>query len=143
MHKMLFSFAGTVLATSVALAVPALAASPLAAVQEPVLRAHLAFLSNDVLEGRGTGQRGGDLTVAYLETQALAAGLKPANGASFRQSVKIAGVKATPDASTLALQAGGGALPLTFGTDWVWGPGTHDSTVTASEPYASAAQATE
>ena len=128
MHKMLSSFAGTVLATSVALAVPALAASPLATVQEPVLRAHLAFLSNDVLEGRGTGQRGGDLTVAYLETQALAAGLKPANGASFRQSVKIAGVKATPDASTLALQAGGGALPLTFGTDWVWGPGDAQAT---------------
>eukprot|EP01032_Pedospumella_encystans_P025040 gene25040-28308_t len=42
-------------------------------VQEAPLRAHLAFLSSDLLEGRGTGQRGGDLTVAYLETQALAA----------------------------------------------------------------------
>src|ERR1700712_3777600 len=101
MHKMLASLATTALATSLAVALPALAA-PAAApptVQEAPLRAHLAFLSNDVLEGRGTGQRGPDLTVAYLETQAAAIGLKPANGASFRQAVKIAGVKATPLAS--------------------------------------------
>ncbi len=125
MHNMLSSFAGTVFATSVVLACPAYAASAahLPTVQEATLRGNLAFLSNDLLEGRGTGQRGGDLTVAYLETQAMALGLKPANGASYRQSVKIAGVKAMPEASTLALSAGGHALPLVFGKDWVWAPG--------------------
>jgi hypothetical protein len=76
-------------------------------VQEAPLRAHLAFLSSDLLEGRGTGQRGGDLTVAYLEAQAQAAGLRPANGNSYRQSVNIAGVKAQPLDSTVALVAGG------------------------------------
>ena len=125
MHKMLSCFVSTALATSVALAFPAYAAAPAHApvVQEAVLRGHLAFLSNDVLEGRGTGQRGADLTVAYLETQARAAGLKPANGSSYRQSVRIAGVKATPAASSLALTAGGQPLAMTYGTDWVWGPG--------------------
>ena len=39
-------------------------------VREAPLRAHLAFLADDLLEGRGTGQRGGDLAVRYLETQA-------------------------------------------------------------------------
>jgi hypothetical protein len=48
------------------------------AVQEAPLRAHLAFLADDLLEGRGTGQRGGELAVRYLETQAAAIGLKPA-----------------------------------------------------------------
>jgi hypothetical protein len=91
--------------------------------QEAPLRAHLAFLSSDLLEGRGTGQRGGDLTVSYLETQALAAGLKPANGASYRQSVQIAGVKALPQDSSVALAAGGKPLTLAFGKDWVWAPG--------------------
>ena len=38
---------------------------------ERTVRAHLAFLADDVLEGRGTGQRGGELAVRYLETQLL------------------------------------------------------------------------
>jgi Zn-dependent M28 family amino/carboxypeptidase len=101
-----------------------------AIVQEAPLRAHLAFLSSDLLEGRGTGQRGGDLTVSYLETQAMAAGLQPANGSSYRQSVRIAGVKAQPEASNVGLVAGGRPLSFVFGRDWVWAPGdarpTHD-----------------
>ncbi|NHZ40500.1 M28 family peptidase [Massilia aquatica] len=124
MQKMLSSFVGTAIATSLAVAFPAYAAGAAApTVKEAPLRAHLSFLSNDLLEGRGTGQRGGDLTVAYLEAQALAAGLKPGNGDSFRQSVKIAGVKSTPEASSVALEAGGKAQSLAFGKDWVWAPG--------------------
>lgn len=122
MQKML-SCAATALATSLALSLPSYAASGAPAVQEAPLRAHLAFLSNDVLEGRGTGQRGADLTVAYLETQALAAGLKPANGNSFRQPVRIAGVKAAPQDSSVAVVVGGQPQALAFGKDWVWAPG--------------------
>ena len=127
MHKMLSSLAATAIATSLALAfpvhaAPAVKAAP-AIVKEAPLRGHLAFLSSDLMEGRGTGQRGGDLTVAYLEAAAAAAGLKPGNGASFRQAVNIAGVKAAPEGSTLAIEAGGKVQPLAFGKDWVWGPG--------------------
>ncbi|HEY0065334.1 MAG TPA: M28 family peptidase [Telluria sp.] len=126
MYKMLSSLTVTALASSLALAFPAQAAAPVntvAVVKEAPLRAHLAFLSNDVLEGRGTGQRGADLTVAYLETQAMAIGLKPGNGNSYRQPVKIAGVKADPAASSVGLVAGGQPQALNFGSDWVWGPG--------------------
>ena len=122
--------AGLTLALALAVAgAPAHAAKASAAsgaaaiVDEAPLRAHLAFLSSDLLEGRGTGQRGGDLTVSYLETEAMAAGLRPANGNSYRQSVKIAGVSALPQDSSVALVAGGQALPLAFGKDWVWAPG--------------------
>ncbi|MCS0629106.1 M28 family peptidase [Telluria mixta] len=111
----------TAIAATLALASTAHAAS--VTVQEAPLRAHLAFLSSDLLEGRGTGQRGGDLTVAYLEAQAQAAGLRPANGNGYRQAVNIAGVKALPQDSTVALVAGGKPLPLAFGKDWVWAPG--------------------
>ncbi len=117
MHKTVSS----AIAASLALAFSAHAANPI--VPEAPLRAHLATLSSDVFEGRGTGQRGGELTVVYLENQAMAAGLKPANGGSYRQSVKIAGVKAQPQDSSVALNANGKALPLVFGKDWVWAPG--------------------
>jgi len=119
MHKIV----RTAVAASLALAFAAHAANPAGAVQEAPLRAHLATLSSDAFEGRGTGQRGGELTVVYLENQALAAGLQPANGSSYRQSVKIAGVKAQPQDSSVAVTAGGKALPLAFAKDWVWAPG--------------------
>ncbi|MDN4061609.1 M28 family peptidase [Massilia sp. YIM B02769] len=125
MHKIVSSVVVTALASSLALAFPAHAANkaPAATVKEAPLRAHLAFLASDAVEGRGTGQRGGELTVTYLETQALAVGLKPANGNSYRQEVKIAGVRPLPEKSNVGVVAGGKALPLAFGADWVWAPG--------------------
>ncbi|MYN25888.1 M28 family peptidase [Duganella levis] len=119
------SYVASALAMSLALAFPVHAAdaSKTAVVQEAPLRAHLQFLANDLLEGRGTGQRGGDLTVAYLEAQAMALGLKPGNGNSFRQPVLIAGVKTQPADSTLKLEAGGKPLDIAFGKDWVFSPG--------------------
>ncbi len=103
-------------------AAPAHAAPARPVVQEAPLRGHLSFLSNDVMEGRGTGQRGGDLTVAYLEAQAIAAGLLPVNG-SYRQPVKIAGMVTLPQQSSLSIKAGGQLYPMNWSTDWVWGPG--------------------
>jgi Zn-dependent M28 family amino/carboxypeptidase len=124
MHKTIH----TLIAASLALACTVNAAhaaksANTATVQEAPLRAHLAFLSSDALEGRGTGQRGGELTVTYLETQAMAVGLLPANQGSYRQSVRIAGVKALPQESSVALVAGGKPLALDFARDWVWAPG--------------------
>lgn len=94
-----------------------------AIVEEAPLRAHLALISSDLFEGRGTGQRGADLTVQYLESQSQVMGLKPGNGNSYRQLVKIAGVKALPQQSSLQLVAGGAPLAIEFGKDWVWAPG--------------------
>jgi len=125
MYKIVSSLAFTALAASLAVAYPAHAAgkAPAAIVKEAPLRAHLAFLSSDAVEGRGTGQRGGELTVTYLETQSAAIGLQPANNGSFRQPVKIAGVRSLPAKSSIGITAGGQALALQFGADWVWGPG--------------------
>ncbi|MGZ8318996.1 MAG: M28 family peptidase [Telluria sp.] len=125
MQKKPLSLALTTLALSLTFAFAAHAAKPAAGptVEEAPLRGHLAFLSSDLMEGRGTGQRGGDLTVAYLESAAMAAGLKPANGNSYRQAVKIAGIKAAPAESNVAIEAGGKAQAFEFGKDWVWAPG--------------------
>jgi Zn-dependent M28 family amino/carboxypeptidase len=85
-------------------------------VEEPTLRAHLAFLASDLFEGRGTGQRGGELTMAYLETQARAMGLQAIDGKNMRQPVALAGVTMQP--GTLQLLAKGQPLPLKLGEDW-------------------------
>ena len=70
-------------------------------VREPALRAHLAYLADDLLEGRGTGQRGGELAVSYLETQAALLGLQPlpalrGSKQPYRQIVQIVGTQTLP-----------------------------------------------
>jgi Zn-dependent M28 family amino/carboxypeptidase len=67
------------------------------------IRAHVKFLADDLLEGRGTGQRGGDIAAAYIATQFALDGLKPAgDGGTYLQKVPLVGVSAQPE-TTLAL----------------------------------------
>jgi Zn-dependent M28 family amino/carboxypeptidase len=110
---------GAVLPLAAHAAPRAVPASAPPAVAEAPLRAHLSFLADDLLEGRGTGQHGGALTVRYLETQAAALGLKPAAGGSYRQKVELVGQKTQPD-SRLRFEAGGKTLDAAFGTDAVY-----------------------
>ena len=103
-------------------------------VSESTLRAHLAFLSDDLLEGRGTGQRGGDLAARYLETQVQRMGLKPGNGTSFRQPVRINGVKALPEASQATFTGPKGSQGFAFGTEWLWSTGATQATLDLDAP---------
>ena len=98
-------------------------ASPGAKVQEAPLRAHLAFLADDLLEGRGTGQRGAELTVRYLETQLQTLGLKPARGGSYRQPVSLLGLKTLVERSTLSFLGGGACATPKFGSEIVYASG--------------------
>jgi len=62
------------------------------------IRADVRFLSHDLLEGRGTGQRGGDLAAEYSATRFQLAGLKGAGDhASFFQRVPMVGVTPAPE----------------------------------------------
>src|SRR5437899_5061809 len=66
-------------------------------ISESALRAHIKFLSDDRLEGRGTGARGGELAALYIAEQFEAMGLKGAGAkASFWQPVSLVGVKDDP-----------------------------------------------
>ncbi|HXG59107.1 MAG TPA: peptidase M28, partial [Thermoanaerobaculia bacterium] len=47
-------------------------------ISEAAMKAHVRFLSSDLLEGRGPGTRGDRLTQEYLAAQFAAAGLEPA-----------------------------------------------------------------
>jgi Zn-dependent M28 family amino/carboxypeptidase len=66
-------------------------------ISENALRAHIKFLSDDRLEGRGTGARGGELAALYVAEQFEGMGLRGAgaNG-SLWQPVSLVGVKADP-----------------------------------------------
>ena len=72
--------------------------APRPAIDAEKIRAHVKFLSSDLLEGRGTGQRGGDIAAEYIATQFSLYGLKPAgeNG-TFFQDVPMIGVKTSPE----------------------------------------------
>ena len=63
------------------------------------IRAHVRFLAHDLLEGRGTGQRGGDIAAEYIATQFAVYGLKPAgDNGTYMQKVPMVGI--TPAAGT-------------------------------------------
>lgn len=85
-----------------------LAAQTPPALPEAPLRAHIAFLADDLLEGRGTGQRGGALAVRYLETQLQALGARPAFGPSYRQPVDMVGLRTRHETSVLEVHGPGG-----------------------------------
>src|SRR5947207_15996032 len=66
-------------------------------ISENALRAHIKFLADDRLEGRGTGARGGELAALYCAQQFEAMGMKGAGAkGSFFQPVSLVGVEADP-----------------------------------------------
>jgi Zn-dependent M28 family amino/carboxypeptidase len=77
------------------------------------IRAHVRLLSLDLLEGRGTGQRGGDVAAEYIATQFWLYGLKPAgdNGTYF-QKVPMIGITPSPETSFELVPAKGDSMPL-------------------------------
>ena len=84
------------------------------------IRQHVKYLSSDALEGRGTGQKGGDLAADYIAAQFKSYGLKPAgeNGTYF-QSVPLVGVKTLPETSFTLAPASGEPLALRNLDDYV------------------------
>ncbi len=63
------------------------------------IRAHVKFMSSDLLEGRGVGARGGELASEYMATQFALLGAKPfGDDGTYFQKVSLVGVE--PQAST-------------------------------------------
>jgi len=99
---------------------PPSAEQAMATVDPERIRAQVRFLASDLLEGRGTGQRGGDIAAEYIATQFAMYGLKPAgDNGTFLQKVPLEGI-ATQDDSTLALLPNNGApMHLRYRDDFV------------------------
>ena len=93
---------GLVLVALCAGAATALPRPPAQAVPtfEPAtFEAHLRFLADDLLEGRGIGTRGGRLAAAYIEAVFRAAGLEPGSSEGFLQKVPMSAFAPDPEAS--------------------------------------------
>ncbi len=116
--------------------VPAIAGVPEAARQAAAsidaekIRAHVRFLADDLLEGRGPGTRGGDIAAKYIGTQFALYGLQPAvdNGTYF-QKVPLYAVHTIEDQTKFSFAPESGTpIELTYGSDYV----TKDQTGAAS-----------
>jgi Zn-dependent M28 family amino/carboxypeptidase len=77
------------------------------------IRWHVRYLSHDLLEGRGTGQRGGDIAAEYIATQFAEYGLKPAgDNGSYLQKVPLVGITTLPDTQFSLVPKQGAAMNL-------------------------------
>src|SRR5579871_656737 len=89
------------------------------AVSADRIREHTRFLSSDLLEGRGVGQRGGQLATEYIATQLALAGVKPAGGdGTWFQKVPLVGLE-TQGNATLAAAFGDHVLDFRWMEDFV------------------------
>ena len=102
------------------------------------IRAHVRFLSHDLLEGRGTGQRGGDIAAEYIATQFAVDGLKPAgDNGTYMQKVPMVGITLAPGTTFSLVPAKGRARELKPLSEYVAQNETQqpDSTVNAEIVY--------
>ncbi len=90
-------------------------------IEESKLRAHVKYLADDLLEGRGPGSRGGMLAAKYIASQFEALGLEPAAAdRSFFQQVRMIGTRTDPS-TKLAVKSESAAAEFKFGDEFVAG----------------------
>ncbi len=75
-------------------------------------------LSADDFEGRGPGTDGGKRAAQYIANEMKASGVKPGNGKSYFQNVKMVGVKADPN-TKLEVSGVSGTATYKFGDEFV------------------------
>jgi len=107
--------------------VPAVAGLPPAAragaasIDPERIRAHVRFLSLDLLEGRGPGTRGDKLAAEYIATQFALDGLQPAgDDGTYFQKVPLIAVHTIEDKTKFAfVPASGEPIELKYGSEIV------------------------
>ena len=94
----------------------------LAKIRPDAIRAQMAYLSDDLLEGRKTGTRGYMLAAKYVATQLQEMGLKPAgdNGTYF-QKIRFRQITLDREKTTFTLKVNGQEQALRFGDDFIAG----------------------
>ena len=114
----------------------ALAASPVdpaARRSAENMKAHMTFLSSDLLEGRDAGSRGFDIAADYVASQFRQLGLTPAgDNGSFFQHVPLWASRPTSQ-GRVVLKGAGGDVALVFGEDYFPGrtPASGETRVSA------------
>ena len=107
----------------------------MASIDPERIRAHVKFLADDLLEGRGTGTRGGDIAAHYIAAQFELYGLKPAgDDGGYLQRVDFEGEQTLPATSASLLPAKGAPMELNLGEDYVVGNQTRAERVDVDAP---------
>jgi Zn-dependent M28 family amino/carboxypeptidase len=84
------------------------------------IKATVKYLSSDELEGRGTGQRGGDAAADWIARQFESYGLKPAGAhGTYFQDVPMVGVQTLPSTTFTFVPANGAPVELKNLDDFV------------------------
>ena len=97
------------------------------------IRGHIAFLADDLLEGRGTGSRGYAIAARYVATQLEGIGLEPAGASgTFEQPVPLRRVELISEECSLTVIQGGSETELKISADYIMG-GRPEATSTEVE----------
>ncbi|MGH9858771.1 MAG: peptidase M28, partial [Candidatus Acidiferrales bacterium] len=105
----------------------------LAVITPEAIRAHMRFLADDLLEGRGTGTRGYALAAHYVASQFEQMGLEPAGAkGTYYQPVPLRRIALDTEQSWLELVRDGQAERLVLGRDFA-APGHEAHTDTQAE----------
>ncbi|WP_394839895.1 M20/M25/M40 family metallo-hydrolase [Pendulispora rubella] len=91
-------------------------------IRREAVSAHVRFLAHDLLEGRGTGERGHAIASAYLATQLQGMGAAPmGDKGSYFQEVPLLGARGTSASFSVAKQ-NGLSRPFVFEQDFWMSP---------------------
>lgn len=94
--------------------------SLLQSIRPEAIRAQMSYLSDDLLEGRGTGTRGYQLAALYIKSQFEQMGLKPVGDqGTYFQNVRFRNIEIDRQQSSLTLQGSGKTQKLTIDQDFV------------------------
>jgi len=106
--------------TSAVHANPDAADEAMSTIRPEAIRADMRFLSDDALEGRGTGSRGYDIAAKFMASQFESLGVQPAGDkGSYFQNVPLRSMKPDETKTTLMLMRSGSEQTLTFRKDYI------------------------
>ncbi len=100
--------------------IPPEAQTAMQELQKEPFRAHMAFLADDLLEGRGTGKRGHEIAARYVAAQFEAMGLKPAGkDGTYYQRVPLREITVIPEQCALSVTENGSTSQFKWGDDFI------------------------
>lgn len=129
-----------------ALALPAVAApaatdpsdAAMESIRPEAIRAHMNFLADDLLEGRGANSRGYEISAKYMATEFESMGLTPAGDAgTYLQNVPLRSVRPDEPNTTMSMIRNGKMETLVFRKDFLAAgdPGRKETSVEAPVIY--------